>query len=151
MPRRPISLHLLIALLIFLSLGALICGAMIMIAPDGSLIGLSMEIAQHMPFPDFFIPGLCLFLFLGVLPLIAAITLMPQHTPTWIEKLNIYRDYCAGWMLALFSGFGTLIWITVQHQMTQTFHVLQTIYAAVGLLILVMALWPATMRCCRIA
>lgn len=147
---RPVSVYLLILVLLLLSIGALICGAMIMIKPNGSLIGLSMDIAQHMPFANFFIPGLCLFLFLGVLPLITAITLMPQHPPNWIEKINIYDEYRAGWMLALFSGFGTLIWITVQHQMTQVFHVLQTIYAVIGLLILILALWPASMRWCRI-
>jgi hypothetical protein len=147
---RPASIHLLTLLLILLSLGALVCGALLIIRPDGSLLQLPLDSMAYMPFADFLVPGLFLFTCLGLLPAVAATALMPVHPPAWAERVNIYRGgYRGGWMLALFSGFATLIWITVQHRMAQHYHALQTVYAVVGLLILVLAVWPASLRWCR--
>lgn len=147
--RKPPVLYLLVLVLLLQSITALICGAAMIYDPSGAPMMLPVEVLKHAPFSNFFIPGLFLFSFLGILPLLAVYELLSRRDFRLLRRLNFYHDYRVGWMLSLCSGFATLIWITVQLQFTQTFHFLQTVYAIVGMLILVLSLLPPTMRYCR--
>ncbi|HSM46668.1 MAG TPA: hypothetical protein VK872_02550, partial [Draconibacterium sp.] len=64
---------------------------------------------------------------------------------TWFRWLNIYPEKFWGWTFSIYSGVITNIWIIVQQLMAEYF-ILQTIIAAVGLLILIAALLPRVMK-----
>lgn len=115
----------LLALLLFNGLSALFGGSVLMAAPDGSIIGLPLSLLSTTPFTDFLLPGIILFIVLGV-------------------------GSCIGWWLAYrrmllavrwvrVIGLGTVIWIVVQVIMIQAVDVLHVIYGAVGLGILWLA------------
>ena len=89
---KPARLFLLITLL-FNGLSGLICGALFMIAPDGSLMGAGdgglLAIVQNFPlsdlfFRDLFWTGLALFLIVGVPSTIAAIALLRKADPQYM-------------------------------------------------------------------
>jgi hypothetical protein len=65
----------LIGLLSFLGLGALGGGGALILSPSGKLIGgMPLAILHKTPFTDFFIPGVILFVVLGVAPFITYYT-----------------------------------------------------------------------------
>jgi len=66
--RRPFAINVLLFLLLFLSLGALFGGGVLIIDPSGDLFQMPVIILQNSPFNNFLIPGLFLFIVLGVLP-----------------------------------------------------------------------------------
>lgn len=148
--RRPWSIYLLASLLGLQSFTALICGAAMICDPSGASMQLPQAVLAHAAFNNFLIPGIFLFSCLGLLPIWAIVQLLKGQPSVISRRWNIYRNYSAGWMLSLFCGFATLIWITAQLYVTQTYHILQTVYSTVGMLLLIIALLPATMRYCRL-
>jgi hypothetical protein len=130
-----------VVLLVLVGLNALVVGAGLVVQPDGVWIGLTVDWLAGSPFSDFQIPGFCLFLFVGLLPLITCIALIAM--PSWriAERLNIYHDQYWGWTYSLYSGIVMLIWIIAQQLMTKYF-VLQPIIALAAVLILIFTLLP---------
>lgn len=109
-----------IALLIiqgFLALNAMAGGALLMLAPDGSLLQLPSGFMHGTLFADYFWPGVILF---GVLGL--------GHSVGFV--LTLRRSPSAS-RTALILGAGTLIWIGVQVLMTELFW-LQGMIAVLG-------------------
>lgn len=90
----------LIGLELFLSLGALAGGALLIAGPDGHLLGMTAAVLEHSPFTTFLVPGIVLFTVLGVAPLVAA----------W---LSLRRVPGAAWA-AMAIGVATIGWITVE-------------------------------------
>jgi hypothetical protein len=148
--KKPFTLYLLAAVLILQSVTALVCGAAMMADPSGVSMQLPGAVLERAPFTNFFVPGIFLFTCLGILPLFAVYELLAKSDTRLFRHSNLYHDYRFGWMLSLFCGFGTLIWITVQQFFTQWFHPLQTVYLAVGMAILIITLLPPTMDYCRV-
>lgn len=138
--KRPFEVYLLCALLLLLSIGALYGGGALILKPDGSFLQMQPWL-NKIPFPDFFIPGIVLFVFNGLLPLLVVVGLL--FKPNWIalNVLNIYSDKHWSWTFALYSGIITITWIIVQQLVTEYF-VLQPIVALTGLVIMVLTLMP---------
>jgi len=142
--KRPFETWILYLLLLLLAINAFYGGISLMLAPDGSLLGMQPGWLDKTPFSSYFIPGLLLLMMNGVLPLLALFGLITKNR-TWFGWLNIYRNTYWGWTFSVYSGIVTNIWIIVQQLMAEYF-ILQTIIAAVGLLILVAALLPRVIR-----
>ena len=142
--KRPFETWILYLLLLLLAINAFYGGISLMLAPDGSLLGMQPGWLDKTPFSSYFIPGLLLLLMNGILPLLALFGLITKNR-TWFGWLNIYRNTYWGWTFSVYSGIITNIWIIVQQLMAEYF-ILQTIIAAVGLLILVAALLPRVIR-----
>ncbi|MGE0019892.1 MAG: hypothetical protein AB7S72_09515 [Draconibacterium sp.] len=142
--KRPFETWILIVLMALLAINAFYGGISLMLAPDGSLLGMQLGWLDKSPFNSYFIPGFLLFLMNGIFPLLAVYGLITKNL-TWFGWLNIYKNRCWGWTFAVYSGIITNIWIIVQQLMAGYF-ILQTMIAAVGLLILVAALLPRVMR-----
>ena len=145
---RPFETWILIVLMALLSINAFYGGISLMLAPDGSLLGMQPGWLDKSPFNSYFIPGFLLFLMNGIFLLLAVYGLITKNR-TWFGWLNIYKNRCWGWTFAVYSGIITNIWIIVQQLMAEYF-ILQTIIAAVGLLILITALLPRLMCYYRI-
>ena len=87
------------ALQLFVGLGALPVGLNLVLWPDGSGIGLPLDLLKDSPFPDFFIPGLVLFAVNGLCNLIAAV-------------ITFRRRRRAG-VIGIFLGIFLALWILI--------------------------------------
>lgn len=87
-------------LLAFIGVGALVCGLMLILEPDGGSIGLPLELLEHSPFEDFFIPGIALFAINGIGSIIGALLVFKKHR-------------YAG-LASMFLGVAMIIWILAE-------------------------------------
>jgi hypothetical protein len=90
----------LLALELFLSLGALAGGGLLLAGPDGHLLGLPRSLLERTPFSSFLIPGLVLFTVLGV-------------APAWAAWLTFRRQKWAP-VVAVGVGLALIGWIAVE-------------------------------------
>lgn len=104
----------------FLALSALFCGALFLIAPDGSLIGMPIEVLRYGPFTDFFWPGVILFGALGV-----------GHVIGFVRTV---RRAASARQVAMVLGFVTLGWIGGQLLMVRPLSFLQAMIGGLGAL-----------------
>lgn len=112
---------------IFISIGALGGGIVLIISPDGSIMQLPAGLLEGTPFPDFLIPGLILFIINGLGHLIAGI-------------LCFMKSKYAGWS-GIFFGFGLMIWVFIQVNMIGGGDPLQYTYFFLGLIESLIGLW----------
>jgi hypothetical protein len=105
---------------IFVGFGAAVSGALLMIVPSGSVFQLPPDMLKDTPFHDFLLPGIVLFLIIGVGQLVAAM-------------LTQRKRSSAGYVGAVF-GMGLMIWIFVQVNMIGGGHILQYSYFFLGTL-----------------
>jgi hypothetical protein len=121
---RRIYANLLIALHLFVGLGALYGGLVGMINPQNPL-GIPIEVLRYSPFSSFLIPAIILFVILGLGNLFSA--LMFRY------RLS-YQAYISG-----IAGFALVIFIVVQCIMMQAVATLHIIYFALGLIQVILA------------
>lgn len=96
----PIITRIAVGVELFISVGAVFGGGQFMMAPDGHLIGISVNVLVNSPFSSFFIPGLVLFAFIGLGPIAAAIL--------------SYRRPAVAPIAAAIVGFILTGWVTVE-------------------------------------
>lgn len=144
--KRPIEVYVLCLLLLFVSVGALYGGGALVLKPDGSILGMEPWLSK-MPFPNFLLPGIILFLLNGVLPLVVMIGLLYKPSVPLFNTLNLYSDKHWSWAYSLYSGVTILSWIIIQQFLTD-FFILQPIIALIGLLVIIITLLPRTIRYC---
>lgn len=143
--KRPFFLYLLFLLHLFLGLGAVYGGGMLVLQPDGSLLGMNTEWLGDAPFNTYLIPGLFLFTMVGLWPLFSLVGLLLKPEWTWANAFNIYPDKHWAWTYSLYSGIVVIFWITVQQVLTQFFW-LQPVMIFVGLLIVIFTLTPSVIK-----
>lgn len=136
---------LLIFLHLILGLNGLAGGLLLMLKPDGSLLQMNVDWLQYSPFPNFLLPGVLLFTFLGVLPLLTLFGLITNKNVHLLNFLNLYADRNWAWCFSLYTGTIAILWINVQLVMTQYFW-LQPVISLTGLAILVLTLVPRVMN-----
>ena len=146
MEKKPFALYVLLGLLLFQGIGAIGGGLALMIRPDGSILHMPLSALSESIFPDYLIPGVILFLILGVLPVFTFALMLAL--PEWpsLNALNVYPDRYVGWMLSLFIGLGLIIWMYVELIEIGYGSIVQTIYFVIGLLILIFTLTPHVME-----
>lgn len=135
--------YLLIFLHFFLGIGALFGGGSLILSPDGSLLHVPITLLQYTPFHNFFIPGLILFLGLGVLPLFTAIYLISDKPIKGAKRLCIDQSELWSWNLSLYIGFILIIWITMEIYMIQAIVFIHVFYIFLGLAIQAVTLLPS--------
>lgn len=126
--RRSAAAYLLLAALIFQGLSGLAGGFGLIADPTGASIGLPIEWLEGSPFGDYLIPGVILFVVLGIFPLLAAGALWQQHARARLA--------------AFLVGAGLTIWIGVEILIIG-YHAsppLQLIYGLLGIMILVLTM-----------
>ena len=123
-PRTPL-LVVLAVLEFFLSFGALYGGAMLVAVPDGSLLGVPLEMLAGSPFDSFLIPGALLFVFVGVGPFVLAVAALMERR--WTRTLHVVL------------GAGLILFEIVEVWMVG-YHVLQAIYIVYGVVLVVLGL-----------
>lgn len=143
--KRPFEIYILGFLILFLSVGAIYGGGSLIVSPSGSLLKMEESWLEKLPFPDFLIPGIILFLFLGIFPLIGLIGLFIRKENRILNSINVYNDKFWGWTYSLYAGIISLVWIISQQLLTAYF-ILQPLIAGVGLLVVIFALMPRVQK-----
>jgi hypothetical protein len=138
---RPASVAALALVLGFLAISAIPSGVLMMTLPDGSGFGMPVSMLEHSPFETFFVPGLLLFAFLGLLPLVATVLVWTSRS-SQAGRVGAPSGRRIAWLLAGASGVAAVVWIVTQVIMIRDFHVLHAVYGGVGLAIVVLALAP---------
>ncbi len=139
---RSLSIWVLITLQFLLGLGAAICGALLIIAPDGHLMQMPVTMLSHTPFATFRLPGILLFTFVGIYPLLVVYSLFARPAWSWPELINPFKTMHWAWAASLAAGVIVIIWICVQMIMLGTVQFLHVLYLVWGAAILLLTLYP---------
>jgi hypothetical protein len=134
--------NLLPILLAFLGVGAIFGGVVLIISPSGKLFGMPLSILDNSPFNDFLIPGIILFLVLGLSPCLLAIALIKKPTNRFAEYFNFFTDMHWAWSFSIYIAFALIIWIQVETIVVQSVGWLQTFYILYAIPIIFVALLP---------
>jgi len=111
---------------LFIGLGAVGGGLALVLEPNGSNLGVPLEMLKHSPFPDFLIPGIVLLLVNGIGSIAGSFSSFKQY------------QYCAEIALAL--GVFLASWIIIQVYWIQGFHWLHALYLSLGIIELIFGL-----------
>jgi hypothetical protein len=103
-----------------IGIGAVVCGALLIIGPDGHYLQMPSDMLKNSPFRNFLIPGVVLFLVNGVGNIVSAVLCFRLHR-------------IAGFS-GLFFGFGLIIWLFVQISMIGGGSWLQYLYFILGII-----------------
>jgi hypothetical protein len=121
------SAHILaVLILIFSGVSACFGGWMLITSPDGSSLGMTVNLLEHSPFTNFLIPGIVLFTVIGLFSLVSAYLIVRQ-----ITRYSF---------LIILMGLILIGWIVIQAIMIQTVNYLHVIFIAAGLLLIVSGL-----------
>lgn len=134
--------NLLIALLAFLGLGAMGGGAVLIVSPSGKLMGMPLSILNPSPFSDFLIPGIILFLVLGIIPLLLIVALLKKPTSKLAEYFNYYADIHWAWTYTIYIAFVLIFWIQIEMVLLNAVSWLHTFYMLLAVVIIFVALLP---------
>ena len=135
------NMHLI--LLAFLGLSAIGGGGALIISPSGKLLGgLPLSILDHSPFNDFLIPGIILFVILGVFPILIIVALLQKKVSKFAERFNLFSDMHWAWTFSIYIAFALIIWIQVETIFVQGVGWLQTFYMLYSIPLLIAALLP---------
>jgi hypothetical protein len=144
--RHPIAVWLLIVLQFLLGLGALAGGAVLMAAPDGSIMHMPLSMLKYSPFPNYLIPGAILFTVLGVYPVLVAYCLWQRPAWRWPEGLNPLKHMHWSWAASLAAGVILVIWITVQVLLIRSVAFLHVLYFVWGWVLILLTLSAGVRR-----
>lgn len=111
---------------ILIGVGAVICGILLVIAPDGRFLQMPLEMLENSPFKNFLVPGLILLLVNGVGNIISALLCFRMH------KLSGFTG--------IIFGVGLIIWLFVQVSMIGGGHWLQYLYFTLGIVVLLLGI-----------
>ena len=97
---------------VLLGLGALFGGAALALGPDGHLLGMKTSLLAGSPFTDYLVPGVILFLVMGVFPLVAAAMIALRSSLAPIAAIASGLALI-GWIVVemiVLAGWGSLAW-----------------------------------------
>ncbi|MEO6851160.1 MAG: hypothetical protein ABI203_01180 [Mucilaginibacter sp.] len=135
--------NILIGLLAILGLSALGGGGALILSPSGKLIGgLPLAMLQNSPFTDFFVPGIILFMVLGVAPLSLIISLLKKNELKFFDWVNCFNDMHWAWTFSIYIAFALIIWIQTEMLMISSIHWSHALYTGLAVLIIFVALLP---------
>lgn len=144
--KKPVSCKLLIFLQVFLGLGAVFGGGAFIIDPSGELIRMPITLLEPSPFTNYLIPGVILFVILGILPLVIAYGLVTRKDCKIAALLNIFQHMHWAWTFSLYMGFTLIIWISVQMYLINLVETVHLVYIGLGLLIQAVSLLPSVQK-----
>lgn len=111
-----------IILLMANGISALLPGALLICDPSGRPLQMPLSMLQYSPFKNFLIPGILLFVMIGV----SSVTIA-------ILTIRRFQRYAR---LVLFQGCILAGWIVIQVYLLRSFHVLHLIYGLIGLVLM---------------
>ncbi len=134
--------NILIFLLFFLGVGAIGGGGVLIISPTGEMIGMPLSTLKGSPFNSFLIPGIILFLTIGIAPFLVVFGLLRKPESPAAERLNFFKDMHWAWSFSIYVAFALIIWIQVETIFVQGVGWLQTFYMLFAIPMIIVALLP---------
>ena len=130
-------------LLAFLGLSATGGGGALIISPSGKLLGgLPLSILENSPFNNFLIPGIILFVVIGLFPALLVFALLKKPTSPLAERFNFFTDMHWAWTFSIYAAFALIIWIQVETIYVQGVGWLQTFYMLFAIPLIFVGLLP---------
>ena len=120
--------YVLIVLLILLGLGGLAGGAAMLMDPIGAGMGLSPDMLEGLPIPDFILPGLFLIIVMGITPLVIA--------------YGLWKRLPWAWAAAVVQGVVLVLWIGLQILLWGAPNGIQILYLVWGMVIVALCFAP---------
>ena len=114
--------------------------------PTGGALKMPLNALVNSPFHNYVIPGLILFIFIGVIPLVLVYALIAKPLWRWADYLNIYKSQHWAWTYSLYIGIILVIWIDVQILFLGYGAFIQSFYALLGVVMIIVALIPSNVR-----
>lgn len=111
-----------LTLLVFTGIAGIFGGLLLVADPSGASLGLTTALLEESPFADYLVPGILLFLVIGMGNLAVAVAVI--RTVRWFP------------FLIAAEGFSITIWILVQMIMLQLIVPQQFIIAVIGLILI---------------
>ena len=109
---------------LFIGLGAVGGGSGLILEPNGSNLGMSLEMLKYSPFSDFLIPGIVLLIVNGIGSIAGSV-------------LTFKRFHYAA-EIAITLGSFLVAWIIVQVYWIHSFHWLHALYLSLGIIELIL-------------
>jgi hypothetical protein len=132
-----------IFLLTFLGISAIGGGGALIISPSGKLLGgIPLSILKDSPFNDFLIPGIILFLVIGIFPCLVAYSLLKKPENKWAETLNFFKDMHWAWSFSLYVAFALIIWLQVEMYFLQAVGWLHNFYMGLAIVLIFVTSQP---------
>lgn len=138
--KMPMTSKLLVFLHLLLGIGAIFGGGGLVIDPSGELMKMPLTLLEHSPFESYLIPGLILFIAIGVFPLLTALALVKKPQIESANAFNLFLDKHWSWAYSIYLGFVLIIWITIE-----AFFLKEMIHIHVGYIFLGLAIQAVTL------
>jgi hypothetical protein len=143
--RKPITLRLLVASLIFLAFGGLYGGISMLTDPTGKSLQMD-SVLPKLLLPNYILPGIFLLLVMGLTPLVLAYSLVARPSWAWIQNLIPASQYHWAWLATLAIGIVLMVWLAVQAALIGFRWSIQYITATNGIVILFLTLLPGVRK-----
>lgn len=134
--------NVLLFLLTFLALGAIAGGGALILSPSGELLGMPLSNLGSSPFNSFLVPGIILFIVLGIVPGILIFALLKKPEYKSAEQINFFKDMHWSWAYSIYVAFALIIWIQIEMVFLQSVHWVHTFYMFFAVGIIFVALLP---------
>lgn len=143
--KRSMTLWLLIFFLVFLAVGGLYGGVVMLIDPTGNLLQMA-EVLPLLRVPDYTLPGLFLLFVMGLLPLLLTYALLARPNWVWADSIFNWSGHYWAWTGTLALGVTLAAWLAVQGVLIGFQWPIQYVTAVNGLLIILLVLMPGVRR-----
>ena len=134
--------NIFLILLGFLALGAIGGGGVLIVSPTGELLGMPLSELNNSPFNSFLIPGIILFIVLGIIPLLLIIALLKKPEFKLAGLINLFKDMHWSWTFSIYVAIMLIGWIQIQMIFLQSVVWLHTFYMFYAVAIIIVALLP---------
>jgi hypothetical protein len=134
--------NILIILLAFLGVGALFGGGALIISPSGELLGMPLSMIKDSPFPNFLIPAIFLFVFLGLAPCLLIFALVKKPESKIAQRINLFKDMHWSWSFSVYIGLILIVWLQLEMMFIHSVHWSHTFYMFLAVAILIVAILP---------
>jgi hypothetical protein len=143
---RPVTVWVLVAILLAIAVGGLATGPQLIADPTGARIGADQISLARTPLHDWALVGWFLIVVMGVIPLVIAWGLATRHGWPIVERLDPVRGEHWSWLAAQVMGAGLLVWLGLQLALIDQKGGPQSLFAALGILLLGLPWLPSVRR-----
>lgn len=142
---RPLASRALVALLLFVAVGALGGGGIMLFDRSGAAAGLDVGLLARTPFTSYLGPGILLTFGLGVVPLATAVGVVRRMPSSPFAGLERRTGRHWSWTASMAFGLALMAWIAVQVMLIDLSW-LQPLMFVTGGAITALALTPSVRR-----
>ncbi len=143
--KRPLTLWLLMIALIFLGIGGLYGGILMLMDPTGNSIQMAI-LLPLLPVHDFVLPGLFLLIVMGLAPIILVYALLALPEWRWATALSRWSGHHWAWTGTVAFGVVLAVWLVVEGLLIGFKWPIQYATAIAGLLIVLLVATPGVRR-----